>query len=179
MANKKPGSAGPQASKTESVCRKLAEPIAQQLQVNLWDVRFEKEGSTWFLRYILDKDEGLSIDDCVAFSRLINPILDEADPIPQSYCLEVTSPGVERELTRPEHFAYCEGWPVMVQRIRPLDGRREFTGLLKGLDQDGNVVLELEDGSLASFPKKEIAKVRTIDDFDYEAADQDDDVPLN
>ena len=90
------------------------------------DVRFLKEGAGWYLRVFIDREDGdVSIDDCVALSRRLDTLLDEADPISQSYCLEVSSPGMERELTRPEHFALCEGWPVVVRLIRPLeDGSR-------------------------------------------------------
>ena len=104
--------------RTVEVCRAIGEPLARQLGLLLWDVRFVKEGATWYLRYIIDKDGGVGIDDCVALTRLLNPALDRADPIAQSYCLEVTSPGMERELTRPEHFERYRGSPVRVTLIR-------------------------------------------------------------
>ena len=151
---------------TAERCRALAQPVADELGYYLWDVRFVKEGGTWYLRYILDKDGGVTIDDCVAMSRRMSPLLDEADPIPQSYCLEVMSPGAERELTRPEHFQLCEGCAAVVTLIRPRDGEREFAGLIEPLAEDGAVVLTLEDGTKAAFPKKEIASVRLIADFD-------------
>ncbi len=78
---------------TATVCRRLAEPVAAELGLTLWDVRFVKEGATWYLRYIIDRDEGVTIDDCAALSRRLSPLLDAADPIPQAYCLEVMSPG--------------------------------------------------------------------------------------
>lgn len=147
---------------TVAVCRRLAEPVAAELGLNLWDVRFVKEGASWYLRFIIDREEGVSIDDCVNMSRRMNPILDEADPISHAYCMEVMSPGIERELTRPEHFDYCTGWAVVVRLIRPLNGEREFAGLLKGL-QDNRVTIETEDGDL-SFDRKEISIVHVIDD---------------
>ena len=79
----------------------IAQPIAESLGLELWDVRFVKEGADWFLRIFIDKEDGVSIDDCEAMSRAIDKPLDDADPISQSYCLEVSSPGVERELVRP------------------------------------------------------------------------------
>ena len=103
---------------TVAVCTKLAQPVAEELGLILWDVRFVKEGATWYLRYIIDKEEGVSIDDCVELSRRLNPLLDEADPIPQAYCVEVSSPGLNRELVKPAHFAAFEGWPVMVSGNR-------------------------------------------------------------
>lgn len=147
---------------TVAVCRRLAEPVVAELGLSLWDVRFVKEGASWYLRFIIDREEGVSIDDCVAVSRRMNPILDEADPIAHAYCMEVMSPGIERELTRPEHFDYCTGWAVVVRLIRPVDGVREFAGILKGL-ADNRVTIETEDEEL-SFDRKEISSVHVIDD---------------
>ena len=84
--------------------RALAAPIAKELGYDLWDVRFVKEGAEWYLRIFIDKPDGIGIDDCVAMSRAINDPLDRLDPIDQAYCLEVCSPGLNRELTRDEHF---------------------------------------------------------------------------
>ena len=109
----------------------LAEPYAKELGLELWDVRFEKEGADWFLRIFIDKEGGVSIDDCVDMSHAIDKPLDEADPIEQSYCLEVCSPGVERELKRDEHFLKFIGSPVMVKLIRPLENKREYNGILE------------------------------------------------
>lgn len=147
------------------VCRRLAEPVADELGLTLWDVRFMKEGASWYLRYTIDKDGGAGLDDCVALSRRLNPMLDEADPIPQSYSLEVSTPGVERELTRPEHFAYCEGWAVVVRLFHAKDGEREFAGLLQGLIDD-QVVIETEEGDTLAFPRREVALVHVLDDLD-------------
>lgn len=160
MAEKKNG------GNTVAVCRRLAEPVAAELGLTLWDVRFVKEGASWYLRFIIDREEGVSMDDCVAMSRRMNPILDEADPIAHAYCMEVMSPGVERELTRPEHFDTCAGWPVLVRLIRPLEGAREFVGILKGLE-DGDVLLETEEGE-RSFPRRDISTVHVIDVYDGE-----------
>ena len=76
----------------------IAEPIANGLGYELWDVRFEKEGANWYLRIFIDKEDGISINDCVDMSHAIDKPLDEADPIEQSYCLEVCAPGLERDL---------------------------------------------------------------------------------
>ncbi len=151
---------------TVAVCRRLAEPVAAELGLTLWDVRFVKEGASWYLRFIIDREEGVSLDDCVAMSRKINPILDREDPIAHAYCMEVMSPGVERELTRPEHFAYCTGWPVLVRLIRPVDGVREFAGILGGLKED-MVLLETEEGK-REFSRKDISVVHVIDDMEVD-----------
>lgn len=142
----------------------LAEPIAKELGVELWDIRFVKEGADWFLRIIIDKDGGVDINDCENMSRAIDKPLDELDPIEQSYCLEVSSPGLERELTRPEHFEKFKGADIKVRLIRPLEGKRDFEGVLE--DSDGKtVVLRLEDGSAMSIDKKEASYIK-LDDFD-------------
>ncbi|HBL41013.1 MAG TPA: ribosome maturation factor [Ruminococcaceae bacterium] len=143
----------------------LAQPIAEQLGLRLWDVRFVKEGADWFLRVFIDKDGGVGIDDCVAMSHALDKPLDEADPIEQSYCLEVSSPGTDRELTRAAHFEACLGSPINVRMIRPLeDGRRELNGILESHDKDGFVVDLGEDGKLL-LNRKEVSWVR-LDDSD-------------
>ena len=141
----------------------IAEPIARELGLDIWDVRFEKEGADWFLRVFIDKEGGVSIDDCVDMSHAIDKPLDEADPIEQSYCLEVCSPGLERELKRDEHFMKFIGAPVMVKLVRPLEGQREYKGILESYD-NGNFELRLEDGRGLMINKKETSYVK-LDDF--------------
>lgn len=165
---KEPGQGRP-AGGTASVCWELAAPFARQLGLTLWDVRFVKEGADWFLRVVIDKDGGVGIDDCVDMTHLLSPALDKADPISQSYCLEVTSPGIERELTRPEHFEAYEGWPVVVKTIRPVDGIREFAGILLQME-NGDVSIQTEEDETLTFAKKDIAAVHAIDDWDEDEA---------
>lgn len=141
----------------------IAEPIAKNLGYELWDVRFEKEGADWFLRIFIDKEDGISINDCVDMSHAIDKPLDEADPIEQSYCLEVSSPGIERDLKRDSHFEKCEGEKIMVKLIRPVDGEREFKGIL-GKYENGAFELSLEDGRTLMINKKETSYVK-LDDF--------------
>ena len=148
---------------TVSTVWQLAEPIAAQLGLEIWDVRFEKEGADWFLRIFIDKEGGVSIDDCVDMSHAIDKPLDDADPIEQSYCLEVCSPGVERELKRDEHFQKFIGEAVMVKLIRPLEGKREYNGILASYD-NGSFELRLEDGTGLMINKKETSYVK-LDDF--------------
>ena len=151
-----------------AVCRRLAQPLAEQLGLRLWDVRFVKEGADWYLRVFIDKDGGVTLDDCVRMTRLLDPALDEADPIEQSYCLEVSSPGIERELTRPEHFAFCLGQPVTVRLFEPRDGEKEWTGLLAAY-QDDILTLSDADGHTQQFTKKETAAVNLSEDWDAPA----------
>lgn len=142
---------------------KIAEPIAKDLGLTLWDVRFEKEGANRYLRVFIDKDGGVSIDDCVDMSHALDKPLDDADPIEQSYCLEVSSPGIERDLKRDSHFEKCMGMNIKVKLIRPLDGKREFSGVLSGYE-NGAVQLTLEDGSGFVVNKKETSYIK-LDDF--------------
>lgn len=152
-------------SNTVSAVRAIAEPIAQRLGLEIWDIRFLKEGTGWFLRIFIDKDGGVGIDDCVEMSRALNDPLDEADLIEQAYCLEVSSPGVERELVRSEHFQKYLGAPVKLKTIRPVDGKREFSGVLEDYD-NGLATVRLEDGSGLSLSKKEAAWIK-LDDFSF------------
>lgn len=152
---------------TVAAVRSIVEPIAEQLGLSIWDVRFLKEGTQWYLRIFIDKQGGVSIDDCVDMTHAINGPLDEADPIEQAYLLEVSSPGIERELTRPEHFEKCIGEKIMVKTIRPVDGKREFKGVLEGYDE-GNVTLRSEDESGLTFTKKEVSWIK-LDDFNTDS----------
>ncbi len=143
----------------------IAEPIAAELGLKLWDIRFVKEGADWFLRIFIDKDGGVGITDCENMSRAIDKPLDDADPIEQSYCLEVSSPGIERDLSRESHFEACKGEKIKVKLIRAVDGIREFSGILE--DYEGmRITLRLEDGSAMNIEKKETSYIK-LDDFNF------------
>ena len=144
----------------------LVRPTVEGMGLRLWDVRFEKEGPDWFLRVLIDRDEPLDTDTCEAVSRAIDPILDEADPIDQSYYLEVGSPGLGRRLTRPEHYEALRAQKCAAHLIRPDEaGRRDLAGILQGLDADGNVTLT--DGEETyTFPVKSAGYVKLCDDED-------------
>ena len=153
-----------------AVCYALALPLAQQLGLQLWDVRFVKEGASWYLRVFIDKPQGVTISDCVDMTHLLDPVLDQADPIEQSYCLEVSSPGIERELSRPEHFAQFIGSPVTVRLFEAREGEKEWLGLLEEYKDD---VLTLSDGTgnTITFTKKEMASVHLCEDWDAPSTD--------
>lgn len=142
----------------------IVEPLAAELGLSIWDVRFLKEGSQWYLRVFIDKEGGVGIDDCVNLSHAIDGPIDEANPIEQAYILEVSSPGVERDLVRDEHFNAFIGEKIKVKMIRPVEGKREFSGILESYD-DGNITIRLEDESGFTFTKKEASFVK-LDDFD-------------
>lgn len=147
---------------TEQV-RQFSEPIVLAQGCTLWDVEYVREGGEWFLRLYIDKPGGVDIRDCEAVSRAVDPILDEKDPIPESYHFEVSSAGLERPLRRPEHFAWALGKPVVVRLYRPRDGAKEFTGVLDAWD-DGRVTLSAPSGPLV-FEKNEVAMVRLYVEF--------------
>ena len=129
--------------------------------VRLWDVRFLKEGASWYLRVFIDKPEGISIDDCTNVSHAIDPIIDEADPIDVSYYLEVCSPGIERELTRSRHYEESLGKQVRLKLYRAYDGKKEITGTLEDVTEE-NVTL-ITEGNAFTVERKNISKANLSD----------------
>jgi len=142
---------------TEKVAA-LARPIVEEEGCTLWDVEYVREAGTWYLRIFVDKEGGLSIDDCERISRRLDPMLDEADPIPDSYVFEVGSAGAERELKRPSDFEQFLGSEVEVRLYQPVNGAKAFVGKLKGYD-DGDVTIE-NGGSDMRFDKSRVALVK-------------------
>lgn len=148
---------------TVSVAEKLVIPVLEEYGLELWDVRFEKEGSQWYLRYFIDKDGGVNIKDCEHVSRAVDKLLDELDPIEQSYILEVGSPGIERELKKDWHFQKYLGSLVNVRLIRPFEGKRDYTGEL--LSKTGGEIKIVLDGSVEmAFLEAEAASVKLAAD---------------
>lgn len=145
-------------SKVTERVQALAEPVVREEGCSLWDVEYVREAGSWYLRLYIDKEGGVGIDDCERISRRLDPILDEADPIPESYVFEVGSAGAERQLKRPSDFAQFMGAEVEVKLYKPLEGRKAFVGTLAGYE-DGNVTLGL-NGVERRFEKNQIAQVR-------------------
>ena len=141
----------------------FAEPIVREKGCSLWDVEYVREGSERFLRLYIDKDGGVDITDCEAISRAADPILDEADPIPESYHFEVCSAGIERALKRPSDFEKFMGSLIMVKLYRPKNGLKEIPGILRGYD-DGRVTVEYA-GETLTLEKSEVALVRLRVEF--------------
>ena len=133
---------------TEQVAQ-FAEPVVQSHGCTLWDVEYVREGGEWFLRLYIDKDGGVDISDCEAISRAMDPILDEKDPVPDSYNFEVCSAGLERQLKRPSDFAQFMGSSVSVK----------LTGY-----ENGAVTIETA-GTTQTFQKNEVAQVRLHVEF--------------
>lgn len=154
---------------TVEIATALMKPIVDELGLYLWDVRFEKEGSQWYLRYFIDKDEGITIQECEQASRAVDKLLDETDPIKQSYILEVGSPGVDRELVKDWHFERYLGHTVQVRLIRPVDNQRDFCGEL--LSKEGHLItLALDDETQMEFLQQEAAFVRLAVELDFGGA---------
>lgn len=146
------------------IVSELVAPTAEEQGLILWDVEFVKEGAKRILRITIDSDEGINIEQCEKFHRAIDPLLDEADPIDESYYLEVSSPGIERELKCDMHIEACAGERVEVKLYAPRDGAKSFVGTLLGLDGEGSIAVQVE-GKQVTFDKKEIAKIQTVFDF--------------
>ncbi len=145
-------------SKLTDRIAELARPIIEQEGCSLWDVEYLKEAGTWYLRIFIDKTGGVNIDDCERISRRLDPVLDEADPIPDSYVFEVSSAGAERELKRPSDFERFMGSNVEVRFFKTTDGRKSVIGALQGYD-GGDVTVRVGDDT-HTYRKAEIAKVR-------------------
>ncbi len=146
------------------VVTELVSPVADEMGIILWDVEFVKEGAKKILRITIDSDEGIDINTCEKFHRTIDPMLDEADPIDEAYYLEVTSPGIEREIKTDAHIAYCEGEDVELKLYAPKNGSKTFAGVLVGLSDEGRVIVEI-NGERVEFERNEIAKIHTVFDF--------------
>ena len=136
----------------------LARPVVEEAGCKLWDIEYVREGGAWYLRVYIDKDGGVNISDCEAISRALDPILDENDPIPDSYVFEVCSAGIERELKRPSDFEQFMGYDVEVKLYQPLEGKKSFVGKLVGYDV-GRVSITVSDKEY-NFEKAATAQVR-------------------
>ncbi|MCQ2450439.1 MAG: ribosome maturation factor RimP [Clostridia bacterium] len=141
----------------------LIEETVNAQGVELWDVRFVKEGVSHYLRVFIDKPGGVDINDCTNVSHAIDPIIDEADPIDVSYYLEVSSPGLNRELTREKHFKAMLTKPITVKLYKAFEGQKQISGKLIDYD-DGPTVL-LDDGRTVKFTAADISKAILNEDF--------------
>lgn len=139
--------------------------VVTELGYDIWDVEYVKEGADWYLRITIDNEEGITIDDCEKVHRAIDPLLDEADPIENSYHLEVSSPGIERELRTEEHIAACIGEEVEVHFYAPdKNGKKSARGILAGGTKD-TVTLEI-GGETVEIEKSKTAHINTVYNFE-------------
>ena len=141
----------------------FAKPIVEQYGCSLWDVEYVREGSERFLRLYIEKEGGVDITDCENISRAVDPILDEKDPIAESYHFEVCSAGLERALKRPGDFDRFMGSAITVKLYRPHNGLKEIPGILRGYD-DGRVTVEAGKETI-TFEKSQVALVRLRVEF--------------
>jgi len=143
---------------TETRVRNLLLPMIEEHHLELVDVEFVKEGPNWYLRVYVDKDGGIGIDDCAVVSRQLDQKMGE-DFIEQAYILEVSSPGLDRSLKKDEDFVKFAGHVVDVKLYRSVDGKKEFQGILKGLEADVITILDEEELEI-DFEKKDVASIR-------------------
>ena len=141
-------------SKITEKVEALAKPVVEDEGCELWAVEYVREAGSWYLRVLIDKDGGVGIDDCERISRRLDPMLDEADPIPDSYVFEVGSAGAERELKRPSDFERYIGSEVEVKLYQPYQGKKSYVGSLEAYE-DGNVTV-----SSVLLKKEQIAQVK-------------------
>ena len=141
----------------------FAEPVVKEAGCRLWDVEYVREGSERYLRLYIDTEGGVDIDDCERIHRAMDPILDEKDPISESYHFEVCSAGLERALKRPSDFEEFMNSPVLVKLYRPRNGLKELPGILRGYEE-GRVTLEAGKETI-TFEKSEVALVRLRVEF--------------
>jgi ribosome maturation factor RimP len=149
--------------KVEDVVLELAKPIIDRNNFELVEIEFKKEGADWYLRLYIDKEGGITIDDCESVSRELSDLLDEADPIEQSYIFEVSSPGIDRPLKTDRDYEKNNGKPVEVKLFSPLEGKKAIEGILKGHNKE---IVEIEaDGKEMQIEKSSIALIRPVIKF--------------
>ena len=147
---------------TERVAQ-FAAPIVESFGCSLWDVEYVREGADRYLRVFIDKEGGIDIDDCEKIHRALDPVLDEQDPIAESYYFEVCSAGLERVLKRPGDFERFMGSPVLIKLYRPRNGLKEIPAVLTGYES-GRITVQAGKETI-TFEKSEVALVRLRVEF--------------
>lgn len=148
----------------EQKTENLIMPVIEANNFELVDVEFVKEGSSWYLRLYVDKEGGITIEDCELVSRAMSEILDKEDYIEEAYILEVSSPGLGRPLKKDKDFVRSMGEEVEIKLYKPVDKQKEFVGLLKDFDKT-SVTIEQESGEEKTFNRTDIALIRLTFDF--------------
>ena len=149
--------------KVTELVTEFSKPIVEEMGCSLWDVEYVREGSERFLRLYIDKEGGVDIEDCEKVHRAVDPVLDEKDPIAESYHFEVCSAGLERALKRPSDFEQFMGSPILIKLYRPRNGLKEVPGILRGY-QDGRIAVEAGKETV-TFEKSEVALARLRVEF--------------
>ncbi len=143
----------------EAAIEELVSPIVDDKGFEIVDIEYVKEAGEYYLRVFLDKEGGISLNDCEAVSRELSEILDVKDPIKDNYFLEVSSPGLDRPLKKDKDFVRYQGRDVEIKLYKPLNGSKQFEGELVGLNEDKNIVVIIDDNEV-EFNKKDVALVR-------------------
>ena len=151
------------ASRTEQNLHELLEPFVEEQGYELTNIEYKKEGIDWFLRLFIDGENGVGLEDCQKVSRAVGDKLDMEDPIPHSYTLEVSSPGVERPLKKERDFHRFEGELVQIRTFSPVSGQKNFRGKLEGF-KDGEIHLET-DGNSVAIPLENVSKAHLLVEF--------------
>ena len=146
-------------AKVEKIIWEAVEPIIEENGCSVYDIEFVKEGQNYFLRIFIDKEDGVSTDDCEKISRAVDPVIDEIDPIEPSYYLEISSPGLDRKLSRQEHFDSAIGSLVDIKLFAPINGSKDITAYLKGFDGK-TIFLETENGAAIELEKQKASSIR-------------------
>lgn len=163
------------AVKSEKNTKNIAEAVTEMILptvtehgCTLWDVEYVREGGMYVLRITIDKEGGVDINDCEAIHRAIDPILDEKDPIPQAYQLEVSSPGIERVIRTDAHVEACRGQTVSVKLFSAIEGVKQFVARLDGFDEDGDLLFAARNGEAwdpFTIPRDKISRMQVYYDF--------------
>ena len=148
----------------EARTEELIAPILERMQFELVDVEYVKEGGTWYLRTYIDKEGGITINDCEAVAREMNEILDREDYVEDSYVFEVSSPGLGRPLRKEKDYVRSMGKKIELRTYRAIEHEKEFCGILTACDEH-SVTIEQEDGGCKTFQKKDLALIRLAVDF--------------
>ena len=148
----------------EQKTEKLLEPILKANNFELYDVEFVKEAGTFYLRAFIDKEGGININDCELVSRALSDLLDEKDFIPDAYILEVSSPGLGRDLKKDKHFEKSIGEEVEVKLFKAIDKQKEFTGYLESFNDEVLVISDEQENEM-EFERSNIASVRLVVHF--------------
>lgn len=154
----------------EAKAEELLSPIVEKRNIEIYDIEYVKEGSDYYLRAYIDKPEGVDLNDCEAVSRELSDALDEADPIPDAYILEVSSPGLGRALKKDKHLEKSIGKDVEIKLFKPLEKRKDFAGILEGFDEKTITIREDADengegGTLRVFDREAVALIKLALDF--------------
>lgn len=150
-------------SDIEAKTEAILEPIAKNCGVEIYDVEYVKEAGEWYLRAYIDKEGGVDINDCVDVNHALSDALDEDDFIDEAYTLEVSSPGLGRQLKKDRHLQHSIGQEVELKLFKPKDGTKEFAGILKGFDES-TVTVTINDADV-QFIRKEISVIKLALDF--------------